>query len=196
MTYQGYYVFDVRPLKSPEPGMDFLNEYVLVGNQIQQQAKYSHKLTERTLKFSYLQSSATEREWYRRFFDSYKGRYGKFWVPSWKRDYSLAVAAAPGASQFRCVQAFRSSALRGYKRHLYIPTDSSLCTKIQAVSSNLGEEVITINPYFVNGLVIVGEIMDLYLCRFDDDSFRCEMVDNGAWSQVQFSFQELQKETP
>ena len=162
---------------------------------MQKQTKYSNLLSEEVLHFNYRQYSAADRLTLRTFFDTYKGRYGLFWVPSWKSDYILASSISVGAGQMEVRAAQRPVTFLGYTRHLYFP-DIPFCAKITAIAGSLGEEYIAFTPALSGGNIAAGaEVYNLFFCRFDVDALRIQAVEGGTDTEATLEFRELQMET-
>ncbi len=199
MTYLGYEVYNVLPWREPAPVIGVRNDYILIGKELQKQTKVSHELSEFELQFHYVQETLAARAALRTWFDTQKGRNGRFWVPSWKRDYQLRATLPSGSGQINVQTAYRVSAFRGYNCHLYFNDPvAPWCAKITAVAYANGEDIISFLPSATTQVTVGStiQICDLYFCRLDMDALRIETVPDSTWTEAVLHFRELQKETP
>ncbi len=197
MTYLGYTVWNTKPERDPDLQRGIRNNYVLVGRETQTQTKFSLVMSEEEMLFKYLQRTAPDRTAIKSFFDTNKGRYGLFWVPSWKTDFILTRTLTLLAGQFYSQVAYRENSLRLYTKHIYYDDPTSpWAAKISSISNTDGEDVVAFSPGAGTQVNIGQTIMLLYLCRLDMDALQIQIIPGGSWTETTLQFRELQKETP
>jgi len=198
MIYRGYTVFERTPLADPKNNIS--NPYIFVGSDFKKQEKAAFASTNSAFEWTYLARGKAEANTIRAFFEANKGRYGAFWLPSHKNDYTLTVSVIAGATQIVVKNAKRNFGLYGLKRHIYIPS-LGFAAKIISVTLSDGtlnsDEIITLDTALPSGISILSQpsIQSLFLVRFKSDEFTLSKRDK-VYFQTTLGFVELQGETP
>lgn len=198
MTYRGYTLFDRTPLAEAKNNIS--NPYIYVGSDFKKQEKAAFAATNSAFEWTYLARGKADANMLRSFFETNKGRYGAFWLPSYKNDYTLTVAAASGSNQLVVKNAKRNFGLYGLKRHLHIPS-LGFAAKIISVTLSDGtlnsDEVITLDTALPSTISTLSQpnIQSLFLVRLKSDEFTLTKRDK-VYFQTTLGFVELQGETP
>jgi hypothetical protein len=191
MTYLGKQIFDKTPLI--ESQNTITNDYIEIGKEYKKQEKVTHKPTNREFQWSYIGNFALTRE-LRSFIRSNLGRYGAFWLPSFKSDFEFIGYDVNNVNQFTAKATNRTYGTYNIKRHIYMPF-LNFAAKITFVQDNGdGTETIALNSAVPSGITQDAVITYLFYVRFNQDDFTT--TKKGMIYENRLSFVELQGETP
>jgi len=196
VTYQSFEIFEYNP----EQAIDFSinNPFLMVGEPWQHQTKFTNEAPERMVDVVLLMNGVTERASMRDFFDSKKGKETAFWIKSKKADMVVSEAIGSGNSTIKLVPSEEIFGLSNVTRHVWIPSIDQL-TKVSNPQIADGGDTITIDldPALSGDLKAGAKIHNLYLVRFDSDTFGIRGTRiNEAVTECEFRLRELQGETP
>jgi hypothetical protein len=191
MIYLNYDIFNTSPLLDPQ-SHSIDNNFFLVGKEAKKQEKFSYEAPFRTFSWTYhLKDLNTARE-IRAFFRKNYGRYGSFWLPSFKNDFEFLDYDNQNLNAFKCKAANRGVTTFNIKRHIYIPSQN-YASKITLVTEDNGVETISLSSQIPNGIDSNTKIMNLFFVRFASDEFKLE--NNQTSFKTTLGFVELQGES-
>jgi hypothetical protein len=192
MIYLDKNIFDTVPLLDNNSSVN--NEYKLLGKDAKKQEKIVLKPTNRTFNYTFFANSLAKAHELRVFFNENFGRFGSFWLPSYKNDFEFIAYNSQNTNTFTAKTTARSYGIYNQKRHIYIPS-LGYAAKITFVLEGDSIDTITLSSALPSGINSDTKIMYLFLCRLNSDEFTLENVDNTAF-KVNLTFAELQGETP
>ena len=191
MTYLNFDIFDKPPLNDSQ-SHSINNNFFMVGNEVKKQAKFSYEAPFRTFGWNYYIKDLQEARELRAFFRKNYGRFGSFWLPSFKRDIQFLSYDTQNAYAFKATSANRGATLYNIKRHIYIPK-LNFASKISVVTESSGVETISLTSQLPAGITTETEIMNLYFVRFSNDEFTLENAQVSF--RASLGFVELQGES-
>lgn len=191
MTYLNFDIFNKKPLIEPQ-SHTIDNNYFLVGKEAKKQEKFSYESTVRAFSWTYILNTLKDVKDIRDFFRKNYGRYGAFWLPSFKNDFEFINYDPQNINAFTCKGANRSISLFGVKRHIYIPS-LNYASKISVITTENDTENISLSLALPTGITKDTKIMNLYFVRFISDEFKLE--NNQTVYKTTFGFIELQGES-
>jgi hypothetical protein len=192
-VYATYDVLNIKP--EFEPNYTHTNEFALLGKSYNKRLKYNFFNQEETIDFDYFLQSEIDIYNFRNFFRDQQGRFNKFWLPSWKIDFTVQNAYSIGSTAL-IVSGVNAKYMAHIARHIFIEPD--FYAKVDSYTI-IDENTVTLNldTPITRDLVAGEAISNLYFVRFDQDDLAIE-YDNFDFSNAKISckFKELQPETP
>jgi len=191
MTYLNFDIFDIVPLVDPQSNT-IDNNYFLVGKEAKKQEKFSYEAPYRTFSWTYFLRNLGEARALRSFFRQKYGRYGSFWLPSFKNDFEFISYDPQNLNSIKCKAANRDVTLFNIKRHIFIPS-LNFAAKVTLITVANGVETITLSSPAPVGITPDTTIMNLFFVRFNSDSFKLEKAETKY--KTTLSYIELQGES-
>lgn len=192
-TYLTYDIFNDRP--EYVPSFIHNNNYQILGKSYNSRIKYRFSEQEEIIEYKYFLKSETEIYNFRNFFRDKKGRFGKFWLPSWKIDFTLENAATTGSTALN-VTGLNAKFQTHLTRHIFIAPN--FYAKVNSYTL-VDDDTVTLNlsTGITSDLPVGTTISNLYFVRFDQDELTI-LYNNIDFTNAEITvrFKELQPETP
>jgi len=200
MTYLDYDVWLTRPTRRKTPSITITSDNEMLGKLYSQQRRvFLYNLPISEYVFEFFQYDQSERQTLLAFFDSMKGRYGKFWLPSFKQDVSLTQASG-GGEEILYIQNINFTYIYygdGYPKHLLIrlPSSDFGCVVYGSDIVDADTEELYISPVLPEALATTKEINFLSLVRFNQDELLFTQLEGNS-STCNIKFLEVINEYP
>jgi hypothetical protein len=151
MTYLNKDILSIIPLADNNQNIE--GHYTLVGKEYKKQEKFPLAPSQHKFRWTYALKTRDVARELRAFFRSNYGKYGSFWLPSFKKDIEFVSYKPTNPNAFVAKRAARAEGTYEQNRHICIP-DLGFMAKIVFIENlNKDKEIITLNKPAPAGLV-------------------------------------------
>ena len=198
MTYKGFDILNwVVPIDTASLEID--NKVNIIGDYHQNRAIHIQYGTHAKVKFNISLDGATARYNYKEFFKDKKGKHGRFFLPSFKKDYHLMEDITSGSFSVRVSRAEDFTALNTHPQFIYVQRTETV-HRVDSVEESFDDtlgapiSILNLREAIPDSVPKdCGIIENCYFGRYGSDTLTFDLYDI-TYSTASLEFVEVSKE--